>query len=60
MDKNEKNLEKNGYIDVLVDAQRKMPSLILPSMGLISNEKAVYIDGKEIIKKDESKEKESC
>lgn len=60
MDKNEKNLEENGYIDVLVDAQRKMSSLILPSMGLISNEKAVYIDGKEIIKKDESKEKESC
>ena len=60
MSENKKNLEEMDYIDVLIDAQKKMPNLVLPSMGLISNEKAVYIDGKEIMDKEKSKEKESC
>ena len=60
MSESKKNLEEMDYIDVLIDAQKKMPNLVLPSMGLISNEKAVYIDGKEIMNKEKSKEKESC
>lgn len=50
--KENKNLEVDkNYIQVLKDAQDKMPNIILPSMGIIQNEKKVEIDGKNYIRK---------
>lgn len=50
--KEDKNLEVDkNYIQVLKEAQDKMPNIILPSMGMIQNEKKVEIDGKNYIRK---------
>ena len=41
-----------SYIKILEEAQKKIPNIILPSMGIIDNEKKIDINGKDYIKKD--------
>ena len=43
--------EDQSYIDILKEAQEKIPNVILPSMGLIHNEIAVNIHGKDFFNK---------
>lgn len=45
-----KEEEVQNYIDILEEAQKKLSDVVLPSMGLIDNEKDILIDGKDYIK----------
>lgn len=51
-----KNLEEQDYIDILKNVQQEFPNIIIPSMGLIQNQKKIIIDGKTIFNDKESKE----
>jgi len=48
--KKDSEVDKN-YIEILKEAQKKMPGLVLPSMGMIDNEVHVEINGSDYIKK---------
>lgn len=50
MDSQKEEKEKN-YMELLEETQKKMPNIILPSMGMIDNEIHVEINGKDYIKK---------
>lgn len=50
MDKEKDNVEKN-YIELLEEAQKKLPNIILPSMGMLENEDHIDINGNDYIKK---------
>ena len=43
--------EQKNYIEILKEAQEKMPGIVIPSMGMIDNEFQIEIDGKDYIKK---------
>ena len=52
MDNKNKEEEFKSYIDIIKEASEKIPNLILPSMGIIDNEKKIDIDAKDyLIKK---------
>lgn len=48
----DKDYDKNneGLIDKIKKIQDKFPNLILPSMGLLDNEKRVKVDAKNYMK----------
>ena len=56
MDERKKNAEETDYIGILKEAQKQIPNIILPNMGLLKNDNKVQINGAEIIGKKESKE----
>lgn len=45
--------ESQNYIQILTEAKKNMPNLVLPSMGMIDNDIKVNIDGKDYIGKNE-------
>lgn len=49
--------EDQSYIDILKEAQEKIPNVILPSMGLIHNEISVDIHSKDFFNKNNDKER---
>ncbi len=52
-EKENKKEEIKSYIDILKEASQKYPNLILPSMGIIDNEKKLNIEVKDcFIEKD--------
>ncbi len=44
------NSDDKSYIKILEEAQKKIPNVVLPSMGIINNEVKVNIDGKDYVK----------
>ncbi len=54
MDDSNKNKEEEmkSYIDILNDALKELPNIVLPSMGMIDNEEKVDIDGMDYFIKD--------
>lgn len=52
--------EDQSYIDILKEAQEKIPNVILPSMGLIHNEISVDIHSKDFFNKNNDKERQLC
>ena len=47
-----KDVEMKSYIDILNDALKELPNIVLPSMGMIDNEEKVDIDGMDYFIKD--------
>ena len=45
------NKKDKSYIELLEEAQKKNPNIVLPSMGIIKNEIKVNVNGKDYIKK---------
>ncbi len=43
----EEEIKSKSYVDILKEASREMPNLVLPSMGIIHNEQKVDINGKD-------------
>lgn len=56
MDEKKEKFEETDYIGILKEAQRQVPNIILPNMGLLKNDNKIQINGAEIIGKKESKE----
>ena len=53
MDNKNKEEETKTYIDILKEATKSLPNIVLPSMGIIDNEKKIDIEAKDyFIKKD--------
>ena len=52
----DKKKNQEDIIDILKNAQEKVSGIILPSMGLLDNEKSIYVDGKEVISQKDDKE----
>ena len=54
MDDNKKKQEDDvkSYIEILKEAEKKMTNLVLPSMGMLDNEKKIDIDVKDYFLKD--------
>ncbi len=52
MDEIKKEEEVKSYIDILKDAEKELPNLVLPSMGIIDNEEKANIDVKDCFIKD--------
>lgn len=44
MDKKEKEGLEENYMEVLKEAQQKLPNIILPSMGILDNEVKIDIE----------------
>ena len=44
MDNNKNQEEVKSYIDILMEASKELPNLMLPSMGIISCEDSVDIN----------------
>ena len=44
--------KEKSYIEILEDAQKKIPNVVLPSMGILNNEIKVDVNGKDYVKKD--------
>ena len=47
-----KDVEMKSYIDILNDALKELPNIVLPSMGMIDNEEKVDIEGMDYFIKD--------
>ena len=53
MDDKNKDKEIKTYIEILKEANKEMPNIVLPSMGIVDNEKKVDVNAKDyLIKKD--------
>ena len=54
MDDNKKKQDDTvkSYIEILKEAEKALPNLVLPSMGMLDNEKKVDIDVKDYFEKD--------
>lgn len=48
--------EVKSYIDIINDAKKNLPNLILPSMGIDKNDNKIDIDVKDYFIKDSQKE----
>ena len=44
--------EDKSYIDILKEASKDLSDLVLPSMGIIDNEKVIDVDIEDYLKKD--------
>lgn len=43
-------IEKESLIKKIESVQKEFPNIVLPSMGIVNNEKKIEIDGKDYIK----------
>lgn len=50
VEKNE--VEEKNILELLEEVQRKVPDIVLPSMGIIDNEVKIDIHGSDYIKKE--------
>lgn len=57
MDNRFKDTLDRDYIDILKNAQDKVPKIVIPSMGMLDKKETIYIDGKEIFNKKDDKER---
>ena len=51
-----KDNKNETLIKVLETVQKEFPSLVLPNMGIINNEKKLEINGKDYLKKKSNRE----
>ncbi len=49
-------VEDKNYIELIKEAQEKLPKVVLPSMGLVDHEEFIDIHGKDFFNKSDSKE----
>lgn len=56
MKDNEMEKEEKSYFDYMKEIQKEMPNIILPSMGMLDNEKGIEINGMDYIKNSDLKE----